>query len=643
MVTIDQWSGLDHKLGMGDSGDGGDFDIPTFHTDQDERRLKAYTILSAMMETVSREFIIPPEDVDPDEFRAAWREYSDCAVMVDRLAAGIVGDGMTVGIVGADDTLPPRPLLPDAPIDPSMSDEEIPAHEVQVRQASFAAEVEVWQAEALQIIEQWQEAVTGQADLNEAQDWLQQWAEDDGFVAKVIEAEKEFTVPLGDSVFVLGWDALKRRPTTEVFHPGFYVPVLDDARPSVFPKRVHLLWEFTAKDDAGEDTDYVRRMTWELLPVSPDMVGYEAVDLGTQPEYLEADDEWSESCLFTDVTVRADEMDESDQDINSGDYAVINIGEGEPVPAVRVPIGLDFIPVIHFPNTLSSADRHFGRSPLVHLAQLFDEIVGSDTDESLAAMWAARPPMAAADMAPGIDVIDLSPGQAFKLGQNGKLFVVDMSKNLQGLADRISNLLRRASVNGKVPEGLLGRVDASDVPSGIAFTLSFTAFEQEVESLRMARAGKMALLLKMVQRIAIQNGDEGFPGETAFPAEARYGPFMPQDLLGTAQVMDILVKAGLVPQSVAMQHLEEQGIEYGDIEAALAEIHSLMFAGATDLRNATGSTRLAAEFLGRHLDVTDAEVEGEMQAQREAENLAAAAEAMTDEGSDVGSGDVATV
>jgi hypothetical protein len=194
---------------------------------------------------------------------------------------------------------------------------------------------------------------------------------------------------------------------------------------------------------------------------------------------------------MTDGTVPLDAFEEVDGVAKGFQFRKLRISDTEEVELNQYPLGLDFIPVVHVPHTLN-ARTHFGKSPLTTLAQLFDELAAADTDEALAAGWAARPPMGISGL--GLpptgqaDTVAIRPGKGYRLADGGRVTAIDMAGHLQGLGERIHALLKRLSVNARVPEGILGRVDASEVPSGLALTLSFTSFEQLVEGDREATA-----------------------------------------------------------------------------------------------------------------------------------------------------------
>ena len=601
-----QYAPLYHRAGMGDN-EGGEFEISSFYDDDQVERLKAYTILQAMLETVGRDYLIPPEGVDIEEWRAEWREHGDIAVYTDRVAAGVLGEEPTLGIVGADAEIPDRVVLPDRP-EPRPTEGVDPAV-VAAEERAFQAEVAAYAAAVEDATARWEEAQALAAELLDRQDWIQEWQTAEEYVSKSLAAEMEWTVPLGDSVRVFGWDPDLGRPTVEFYEPHTYMPVLDDVRGSAEPNKVHLVWEYK---DPVDEVDKVRRMTWEMLPVDPNHPAHEpGVDLGQAPPYVEDVASWKWSCLHTDVIVRKDDFEGPNEPIGTGEYQEVLLpGTDTPVPANRIPISLDELPVTHYTNDLTIGDRHFGRSLFIRAAQLLDELAGTDTDESLASQWAARPPIAVSGLPGNVESVDLTPGKGLAITTDGRMFVVDMAQNLPAIGARKADMRRQVSVALSVPEGLVGRVDANDVPSGIAFTLSFTSFQQLVGRARMARAPKHAKDGRLVQKIAIANGDESLGGSTVvYPVEMRFGSFMPQDLAALAAVLKTLRDAGLVSKSTGVAELQQVGMGSGSVEVEVDLIRHEETDKALEIADATGSTELAARWLGVSIPEGDQETD----------------------------------
>lgn len=596
-LIIDLWSGLDHKVGMGKTSGGVQAAPPWVVDPFDIRRLNAYIRIHAYLENVAREFLAP-DPRDPNR-AARWREYGDARVMVERISAAVIGNDASVGIVGADAPVADAPDIRPAPTPPAEGLEDF---EAQIRQAVYDAAVEVWTAEAEQTLAAWLEDLEALPRLKAREEWLQRWAADEHFLAKIREIEREGVVPLGSGVMVLGWDPARNRVGVEIFEPDVYFPVLNDRYPGEFPAKVHLAWQFEEPDAGGTPVKKVRRITYELVPVVP-IEGQEdpapGVDRGEQPRYLGPDDEWTHSCLISDGVWLVDDFEKVDGVQDGAVWSTAVLREGEaPVELQQLAIGLDFIPVIHIPNTQASL-THYGRSIVPALAQLLDELAATDADEAMASRWAGQPPLVVKGLEPGRTELDLSPGGgAVRTGPGGGIETVDMAENLEQLGERIQALLKRLSVNGSVPEGLIGRVDASEVPSGLALTLSFTAFEQMIEGGREARQMPYALALKMVQRIALQNEDPTLTDDQVYPAELRFGAFMPQDLAGIAAVIKMLVDAKVLSQETGVRMAQDHGVPVEDVGSEILAIRSTMSDVALQLADALEDSKYAAEFLG---------------------------------------------
>jgi len=598
-LIIDLWSSIDHKAGMGKTGGGID-GAPKWLPAADKRRLNFYLRVKAYLETVARELLIA--DPKEPERKDSWREFGDPAVLCLRVAAAMLGKGPQLGIVGSDipvadmPDIRPAPKKPEDGLDPDVKP---------VMEQIYSAALDVWKAEAEAKLVAWQADLELLPKLKVREEWLQGWAEDEHFFSKLRELERECIVPLGSGVMAFGWDHAKKRVGCEIFEPDAYFPVLSDRSPGEFPERVHLAWPYKQLNAEGKEEDFVRRITYELVPVTVEE-GEEdpapGVDRGQPPAYLENPaDEWTHSCLITDATWPAAAFEKVDGVLDEATYsaAPIEVG-GPPVELNRVPLGIDFIPVIHWPNTPALL-THFGRSFLAGLFQLLDEIAATDMDEALASRWAGRPPFVVKGMEPGSTTLDMTPGQAVKTGPGGGVDTIDMAKNLEQIGERILRLLKRLSVNGSVPEGLIGRVDAAEVPSGLALSLSFTAFEQMVDEGREARGMPGALVGKFVQRLAIVNQDETLDltvSGDAMPSEIRFGSFMPQDLAGGAAVLKQLREAGLISQETGVRMAQDHGVPVEDVTAEVLAIREEMGEEALRISDATGDPKYGARFLG---------------------------------------------
>lgn len=614
-LTIDQYAPLAHKTLF---SHGGRSLAPTWVPPDQRRRLDAYRILAAYRSNVARWFL---PDLDPTA--ANRREYGDAELIVERVVAGVLGDELAIVVDGANDELPDEPPLPDRPDDPTQLDAE--TDEITRRVAQLRHDR--WLEQANAIVDEWDAAWRAQPALRDRQEWLRQWADDEHLAAKLVEGEGD-TVGLGDGVYVLTWSNAKRRPRLEVVDPGFYFPVIDEAtEPGEFPRKVHLAWEFV--DDQGDT--WVRRRTWELVdvgqaiaarldPSSADLAADYAAAVQAAPGVEVFTDDngirrvgrrypWqaagdkpsTTTCLFSDARWRLSDAGKPLHDLDPTKAVWETTEDGD--VARDVDLRIDFVPVVHVPNTPASR-LHFGAAVLLLVAQILDELSASDTDVCAAGALAALPVIALADEVGSTNKDrTVASGTVWKLGPNGRMDVLDLSTALPELRRNVDALLDRLSVNGKVPSELVGRTpDGADALSGISRLVKLGPFRQLVEHLRLTRTPKDALLLKFVQRLA-QVGEVLDPGELPH-AEIVRGSYLPHDLSGVIADVASLLTAHAISRQTGLAMLVDAGLSIEDAAAELDRISAEDTEGARNVADATGSELLAADRLG--LDLPEA-------------------------------------
>lgn len=590
---IDMYSGLDHKLGMAESSTSPLSKAPRYGNRQDRRRINAYITIGAYLENVARH-MLEDDPKDPDK-KKSLREYGDPASLVRRIVGAAIGRKPSIVVDGADAPLSAEPNYRPAPQPPP---EGLQPAEAEFRSKAYRAALEQWKTTAEADLDRWLALAAELPKLVERQDWLRAWAKADQYIAKLKELEAEAIVPLGDGIVVHGWDAEHRRPNTTIHRPEEYYPVLSDTDADRFPNTIHLA--YTHEHPTDPEREVVRRLTWELITVD----GNDLAVIGSKPKYL--DGEWRESCVYTAAVWDAEKVTDIYQIREAPLWyeEVTDPATGELVEADAVPIGLDFIPVVHFTHNLSRFN-HFGRSPITVLAQLFDEIAAGDTDEALAALWAAQPVAAGSAFQPGITAMDLTPGKMVRLGDGGRMDTIDMAANLDKVITRNEGLRHTMGVNGSVPDVASGRVDSKTDLSGIALAIKLTPFDQLTDDAQEAREPKWALSMKMVQRIEIQNGDS-FDGSTeVFDASLRPGNFMPQDSQSQAALITQLRAADALSQRAAIEmasEIPETRIE--DVDQELAAARETMTEHADKMTAATENPGHAINFLnlgGRRL------------------------------------------
>lgn len=613
---IDQYAPLSHKAALTGQGRATTGLAPTWVPREEHRRLAAYKILGAYRANCARMFL-PLATVasyeregfgrhnEPDT-AGDRREYGDADLLVDRIRAGVLGDQVQVVVDGADDDLPDEPDLPPRPEDPPEGG-ETDGFEARVARARLAR----WETTATDVFDRWLAAVEAQPALLERQDWLRDWADTEGLLAKLHEGEGD-TVGLGDGVYVLAWSDLKQRPVVQVYDPGFYFPVLDTTgnQAGDYPDRVHLAWEY----EDGDGHRFVRRLTYDLRPIAA--VDDDTGELAAGDRYdadgrVVRDYPWNVdpdgnvvpspvTCYFTDATWPLSEIGDakvSGFDNLSLDAPGVEFAETEDgQPARDLDLRLDFVPVVHVPNTPATRE-HFGQSALLMIAQILDDISASDTDVQAASALAAGP-MVAMSGAQASETVEVRPGTVYKLPTEGRMDVLDMSAGLAELTSVNERLLDRLSVNGRVPAELLGRVKVSEAPSGVALALGFGPFSQLVGTFRMVRDAKYRLLLKFVQRLAQGRGDVGLPDGATFPARVQFGSYLPTDRAAVITQTSDALKAQAISTQTAVAWLVDAGFTVDDAQAEVQRIRYDNPERAQAVADATSSEELAAEYLG---------------------------------------------
>lgn len=602
---VDAYSALSHKQPVGDGGTqipSRSWIAPTWVGIDHRRRLAAYAVRAAYLGNVGR-YYLPIDDVDKREHR----EYGDADLLRSRVVGGVLGETWDVVIDGADVDLPDEPDLSPEPPDPKPDDSD-------VRRRVLTLRRERWDAEAAVVVDEWEAAWREQPSLQARQEWLRDWVDDEQLKAKIVEMEGD-AAGLGDGVLAMFWRPSKQRATVAVYPPDAYFPVLDENSTEDWPTKVHLAWEFEGLDHNGTRTQYVRRQTWELGPIEgvPDDTGVGLDDGDTidpvtglivRPYPWNVDEGGSVepagmTCFFSDGTWPLNELGSrqaGDFDDAKAQWATDENGD----VVRRLDLRIDFIPVIHVPNTPDSRE-HFGRSVIDIVAQVLDDIAATDSDVQRAQSLAAGPVIhvSGAGVATGPDGtarLSMHPGAVWRTAAGGTMDVLDLSAGLSSVRESRDDLLDRLSVNARVPAEVLGRVKASDVPSGVALALAFSPFNQLVGTLRMTREPKYRLLLKFAQRMAMAAGVLE-PGP-ALPARIAFGSFLPSDEQALIASVASLLQAHAISTQTAVATLVAGGWEIQDAEGEVERIRQDAPQNALFLAEALNSEQGAADYLG---------------------------------------------
>lgn len=522
-LLLDQYTGLSFKGGikpLQSTTEGGrSWMAPSWVGDQHDRRLAAYKVLYSIFRNAGREFIQVVDEHDRDKHR----EYGDAALLVKVVLAAVMGDDIGIAVEGAED------------------DEN--------------------------------------AAAQERQDWFDAWADAERLPAKIMETERD-AQKLGDGVYVFATSRDKGRIRVRLFDPGFYFPELDpNMAEDEFPRRVHIAWEFEDTRSGPTVVRKVRRMTFELGDLPE----------GERPRRYPWNDKPSTTtCYWTDGTWLLENLDgynvENFPLSRAEAFAMTTTGQGAsqaPVEVRQLDLGIDFLPVIHLPNTVEIKE-HYGEALLTAVAQILEDLAWADSDAAEAAKLAGVPMLGAAGIA-AADV-KVKAGSVLGLGPTGSLSVVDLSPGLRACMEYVKSLRDRLNENVRVPAEVVGRVESQQDQSGIHLALSFGPMRSLVEEMRMVRNEKYPLFLKMVQRMSIA---AGFLAGPVLPAQVKFGSFLPTDRAAVVDLVLNLWNAKLISRHRAIRLLVDEGIVDVDVVDELEAAEADDFTAALALLEAT--------------------------------------------------------
>jgi hypothetical protein len=258
-------------------------------------------------------------------------------------------------------------------------------------------------------------------------------------------------------------------------------------------------------------------------------------------------------------------------------------------------IGVDFMPIVHVPNT-PGGGRHFGRSMLLAVAQLLDDIGFADSDLAASSEAVGNTPLVVTGGAGSPAGLGRGPGVEWNLPAGGDAKLLDTSGVLTGQIAYLNYLLERLSVNTRLAEALLGRVKPNEVPSGYALGLGFAPTRSLISKMRLVRAEKHPLILKMAMRFAQVAGV--LPAGPTPRAQITLGPYLPEDLAAAVERVRSLLTAHAISTETGVAMLIAAGFPIEDAEEEVARIHAERFDMAEQLLAATGDVAAVRKFLG---------------------------------------------
>ena len=260
---------------------------------------------------------------------------------------------------------------------------------------------------------------------------------------------------------------------------------------------------------------------------------------------------------------------------------------------------LDFIPLVHVPNTVPPAEEHWGQSSLAKALQVFDELAGTDTDSSKASATTGSPMIFLSGKSTGRQTQQVGPGVMVELGENGRADALNTAPQLQELRAHRHDLLDQAANVVRLPAVSLGTMDPSKVPSGYALELSLGPLDSLVAHMRLARGHKYALLLRFVQRLHLAGQHPDWAGLPPLPARLEWGPYTPTDKAAVLDQVATAYDKHLISLETAVRMLTAAGWPIDDAETEIELIESRAFEQARMLADALGSPEEVAAFLHR--------------------------------------------
>jgi hypothetical protein len=412
-----------------------------------------------------------------------------------------------------------------------------------------------------------------------AQAWLDQWWKDEKVTDKLVRSETK-TIGLGDSVLVLVWDDAVQRPRLRVYDPGFYFPdwravhdpklVAAGWRDEDYPPVVHLAWEWT--DDDGNP--WIHRATFRMVPLpKPRPRPYGGVATWT--------------CMW----------EQADYDPGkTGDTDVYGFPKGAGRNRVGpVDLNVDFVPVVHVPN---DSEGEWGRSALLNVAQILDDMNSADTDLALNSEVVASPKLITKN---ATDQPATGPGAWVNLFGDGDASVLDTSKTLDALlkhSERLTQLVARHTRLGQVLLGYAqgsGESAAASGASGYALRLGFVQAEALEREMTVVRQDKYGLLARMVLRFGQANGL--VPTGQTPDVVAVLGKGLPADRAASIVEVTGLLGQHAISTYTAVLMLIDAGLPIEDAQAEVKRIQSERYDVAVGIVEATGNVEAASDYM----------------------------------------------
>jgi len=502
--------------------------VPSEH----QRRIKAYEILHAYWNNFSRDYRKDPESGDTSQNDDVV-EVGDAAWLCDKLKSRLIGDEMNV-------TMPiPKRLGSEDSLQAMAENQDL---DEKVKRLAMERLDQLKKTSAL---------------LTQREAYIQAWW-DDFMVGNIIQKNESKISYLGDGVYYVGWNAKEKAPELITYDAGFCFPYdytgdhstsWEDDETEV-SKRFILAWqEQVYENDELQDWLKMYVEVWELR------VGADGTERAFRRRgYFK----------YTGQTLHLQNLTES----SLLDGSTMDWDD----------MGVDFIPFVWVANMEVEGEEPFGISNLHHLVGIMDNMQNSYTDLSTNAEYLGGVVLALSgeniklkkDSSTGEPMaIEIQPKAVYNLGKDGSMDVLDTSKMQEALLKTIDKQDDRFLRNANLPDVAAGRIEARQIPSGVALRILMQPLIDKIQPMREQRQQAYSLMFYYVQKMWQINGDDfekALFGGDLYDAILNFGDLLPDDEV--SEVTFFVQLSDLIGDEATFNLMKERGWQI-DVEKLL--------------------------------------------------------------------------
>ena len=431
---------------------------------------------------------------------------------------------------------------------------------------------------------------------------LRKWWKAELMDMKLFENETN-CASLGDSVYRVRWSAKnKKKPTVKVdtFDPGFFFPEFDEDNDLV---KAHLAWEEEVIDEAGNQSIYVYKETYEL-----DENGMCLVTAG-----------WYDTC-------RNDSMSDLQYTLDYLKLVRYKV-DADGNEFNNTPLNIDFIPIIYVPN-IAVQGEPYGKSDLSTVIDLLEEMAHTNTDTAANTSLLGSPPLVIqSDGAMGGDVDEngnqigvqtVGAGQVIEVGAGGDAKLLDVSGANSALDVYYKKLDQKLYENTRATKLAAGKMEGSTIPSGIALRLLQNPLVQKTLPKRILRQYKFNLLLKYVQKMFLLFGtteDKSQFVNDEYEVDITFGDIFPTDRSAAINDLAVAYAAGFMSLEVAVRMSQKYGVDIDDVMTEVERIkdEKIELNTFTNIGTGTNGTKITMADPRGKIGTSDGVQSGNMQ------------------------------